>query len=81
MNYDERELLISGFAKRLRECERDAGSVYALAKRCGVAIPTLKRYHGGSEPSLTMLVKIAQAANVRVEWLATGNGVRQCPPK
>jgi transcriptional regulator with XRE-family HTH domain len=79
MNSSEREQLIQGFSKRFEECVNEAGSIYALAKACGVAIPTLKRYFSGSEPSLTMLVKIAEAANVRVEWLATGKGVRRDP--
>lgn len=49
-----------------------AGSIYALAKRSGTAPNTIRRYFGKSEPTRPLLVAIARASNVSVEWLATG---------
>ena len=63
-----------GFRIRFAECVTRKGSVYALSKAANIPIPTLQRYQKGSEPSLTILVAIAEAANVSVEWLATGSG-------
>ncbi|WP_158305363.1 XRE family transcriptional regulator [Opitutus terrae] len=80
MNAEQRESLLKGFDARLRECIAACGSIYALAKRCEVSIPTLKRYLSGSEPSLTMLVRIAAAANVTPGWLATGQGPQLALP-
>lgn len=67
-----RQRIKDGFKFRFGECVKMKGSVYALSKAARVPIPTLRRYLFGSEPSLTILVAVAEAANVSVEWLATG---------
>jgi hypothetical protein len=46
----------------------------AFARRCGFSDALLRKYLQGAEPSLLRAVRIAQAANVNLEWLATGRG-------
>lgn len=50
--------------------------VAAFARRCGFGESLLRKYLQGSEPSATNLAKIADAAGVTVDWLATGRGPR-----
>jgi phage repressor protein C with HTH and peptisase S24 domain len=50
-------------------------SINAFAKKCGVAESLLRKYLSGqSAPGMAKLIAIAKAANVRIEWLATGEG-------
>jgi phage repressor protein C with HTH and peptisase S24 domain len=50
-------------------------SVRAFAMKAGVAETTLRQYISGrSEPNMSQLIKIASTANVRIDWLATGDG-------
>lgn len=50
-------------------------SVRAFARDCGVTDSAVRKYIAGeSEPSRERLVKMADAAGVSVEWLATGRG-------
>lgn len=63
-----------GFRIRLQECIDSAGSVYAFAKKVGKPANTIRRYLTNSEPSRPMLVALAAAAGVAVEWLAVGTG-------
>lgn len=64
------------FRWRLRWiCER-VGGVVPLADNAGMAPPVLRRWlAGSSEPNRTRLVKLAQAAEVAEDWLASGEGV------
>ncbi|MEW5885876.1 MAG: helix-turn-helix domain-containing protein [Pseudomonadota bacterium] len=50
--------------------------VAAFARRCGIGESLLRKYLQGSEPSASNLVKIATAASVSLDWLATGQGPR-----
>lgn len=50
--------------------------VAAFARRCGFGESLLRKYLQGSEPSASNLAKIADAAGVTVDWLATGRGPR-----
>ena len=50
--------------------------VAAFARRCGFGESLLRKYLQGSEPSATNLAKIADAAGVTVDWLATERGPR-----
>ena len=61
------------FLARLSECVSRAGSLYALAKRAGLKPPTIRKYLRGSEPARPFLIAIAKAADVSVQWLATGD--------
>jgi len=65
----------TAFRNRLQMCIAAAGSIYALAKRSGTAPNTIRRYLQNSEPTRPLLVAIAKASGVGVEWLATGEGL------
>jgi len=69
----------AAFIRRLEIAAKRVGSFYALAKQLGVTEQTLHNYRTrgsnpsrGSDPSRRMLIQIADAAGVSVEWLATG---------
>ena len=72
-----RQRIKDGFKVRFAECVKRKGSVYALSRAARIPVQTLQRYQRGSEPSLTILVAIADAASVYVEWLATGRGPKK----
>ena len=60
---------------RLRELEKGFANREEAAKAAGVAKSTLQRWiEGKSDPSFEGLVRLAGAAGVSVEWLATGQG-------
>jgi transcriptional regulator with XRE-family HTH domain len=61
----------AGLPLRLRECIAD-DTVSAFARRCGMAEATIRSYLDGKKPVYDKLVKIADAAGVTVDWLATG---------
>jgi lambda repressor-like predicted transcriptional regulator len=65
------------FKKRLQFCVEKVGTLYALAKKAGLPTNTLRRYFDDSEPSRTKLIAIAHAAEVSVQWLATGDDLIQ----
>lgn len=59
---------------RLRELENRFKNRAAAAEAAGVAKSTLQNWiEGKSDPSFEGLVKLANAAGVSVEWLATGS--------
>lgn len=60
-------------ARRLRACMADE-SVSAFARRCGMPEATIRSYLDGKKPVYDKLVRIADAAGVSLEWLATGRG-------
>lgn len=68
------ELESAQFRNRLTAIVGEAGGQTSLARAAGVSLSGLQRYLAGSEPSRRNLVKIAQAAGVHVQWLATGEG-------
>ena len=46
-----------------------------FARQTGVTLSTITRWRKGeAEPSRTNLVKVADKANVKIEWLAAGRG-------
>ncbi|ABR74754.1 hypothetical protein CBG46_09155 [Actinobacillus succinogenes] len=46
-----------------------------FSRQTGVTLSTITRWRKGeADPSRTNLIKIAEAANVNLEWLATGKG-------
>lgn len=51
-----------------------AGGMAALARKSGVPQTTIHRVLNGGEMKAGVLVAIAAAAGVRLEWLATGTG-------
>lgn len=62
-------------AERIKKCAHMAGSGDSLAQKSAIPRRTLETYlSGDAEPKTTRMVAIARAANVSVEWLATGEG-------
>lgn len=51
-----------------------AGGAASLSRRSGVPLSNLNKYLRGREMKAATLVRLAEAAAVRVEWLATGRG-------
>jgi phage repressor protein C with HTH and peptisase S24 domain len=47
-------------------------NLHAFGKRSGVKENNLRRYLGGTIPGMDKLVAIAEAAQVSIDWLATG---------
>lgn len=63
-------------SERIRQTIGDE-SVASFSRRCNIGDSTLRKYLDGSLPNSINLVAIADAANVNIEWLATGRGPRQ----
>lgn len=63
-------------ASRIREV-MDQESQASFARRCGVSEGAIRKYLLGASPSTENLIAMASAANVNIEWLATGRGVKQ----
>ena len=61
-----------GFNRRLRAILSSEKSAASFAKRAGISQSGLNRLEHGGDPTLPTLIAIADAANVSVEWLATG---------
>ena len=61
-----------GFHERLKQILENEKSASAFAKRAGISQSGLHRIESGGEPTLKTIVAIAKAANVSVQWLATG---------
>ncbi|MGO9450851.1 MAG: helix-turn-helix domain-containing protein [Candidatus Binataceae bacterium] len=67
----------SSFAVRFARLVKEFGSRYRLAKVSGVSESTLQQYAQKSAdlpPRADILIALAHAANVSIEWLATGKG-------
>lgn len=64
------------FKKRVMIAIERAGGIVAFARTANISRANIDKYlKVGSDPSRTKLISMANAANVSVEWLATGNGV------
>jgi transcriptional regulator with XRE-family HTH domain len=64
------------FRDRLEALAGRVGSYYRLAKAAGVSEGTLQTYRNrGSEPSRPILVALAKASGVSVDWLASGESL------
>lgn len=63
------------FSDRVEKIVRTAGGVPSLARKSGLSDAVIRKWLGGhSDPSRANLVKLADAAGVHIEWLATGRG-------
>jgi len=65
------------FTDRFNELVKEFGSRYRLSKAAGIPESTLQQYAQSRTdlpPRADILLKLAQTANVSVEWLATGKG-------
>ncbi|HVB82635.1 MAG TPA: helix-turn-helix domain-containing protein [Candidatus Binataceae bacterium] len=70
------------FAQRFAILVREFGSRYRLSRASGVPESTLQEYSrrlGDLPPRADILFKLARAANVSFEWLATGKGEMRPP--
>lgn len=65
------------FARRLRQIIAKVGNASTLARRVGISNSALTRYLAGSEPSRRVLIALADAADVSLEWLIRGSGRAQ----
>lgn len=69
------------FKDRVRRLIDGEGSEIALARKVGVAPSTLAKWKNGeSEPTLSNLKALADAGDVNLLWLATGEGARKRTP-
>jgi transcriptional regulator with XRE-family HTH domain len=64
---------------RIRQIARESGGIVALARRAGLSASTVAQYTTdkpgrASEPGAIAVAKLARAAEVRVEWLVSGDG-------
>lgn len=66
----------SALSIRMREVIGNE-SVTSFGRRCGIGEGTLRKYFTGTLPVIDKLIAIADAANVNIEWLATGRGPKQ----
>ena len=79
---DSSELLIvdgriGRFPERLKE-GMNGKSARAFSHECELSDKMVRQYLSGqSEPTRPALIALADAANVRVEWLATGEGPKE----
>jgi transcriptional regulator with XRE-family HTH domain len=75
MTFDHGAAPDGGFRVRMSMLESLVGNWSELARKAGLSRRVLDKYRNGeSDPSRARLVALAQAAGVRVEWLATGEG-------
>jgi len=52
----------------------DYGTMAEIARRLDLPHATIRNYFGGRLPSPEVLIKIAEATNVSLNWLLTGKG-------
>lgn len=69
----------SELAARIQDAIGDE-PVAAFGRRSGISESLLRKYLVGAVPSLLKAAAIASAANVSIEWLATGRGSRKRVP-
>lgn len=72
---------MSDFSERLESLIGGRRRISAFSRECGVPGSTIRDYLEGAVPRLDKVIQIAQAKNVHVEWLATGNGPRDIQPE
>ena len=72
----------SGFAARLREVIDAYGSASALAKAIDRSEGAVRKWlRGESEPNVTDLRCVCEQTATSIEWLVTGNGLRETQPQ
>jgi hypothetical protein len=68
----------SGFAARLREVIDAYGSASGLAKAIDRSEGAVRKWlRGESEPNVTDLRCVCEQTGTSIEWLVTGNGLRE----
>jgi hypothetical protein len=71
---DEPMVEVAARTERLREAVEAAGGPKRVSRRSGVPLASLNNYRGGRDMKAAVLVALADACRVSVEWLATGRG-------
>ena len=61
-------------ARRLQTAIEGAGGPSEVARRAGIPLASLNRVRAGQEMRVGVATALADATNVRLEWLATGRG-------
>lgn len=61
-------------AERLRTAVRIAGGNQRVASRAGVPLGTLNRYLAGQDMKASVMIALARACSVSLDWLAEGLG-------
>lgn len=62
------------FVGRLRLLVEKVGTASLLAKRAGISASGFQKYLAGAEPTRKVLIALADAAQVDLLWLMTGQG-------
>lgn len=71
-----------GFAARLRQVLKAHGSASSLAKAIARSEGAVRKWlRGESEPNVTDLRTLCEVTQTRIEWLVTGEGLRQAQPE
>lgn len=66
---------VDAFGERISLAIRRTGGAKKMAEKTGMSTSVLRSWRAEkSDPSRTSLVKVARAAGVSLEWLATGEG-------
>jgi len=66
---------VDAFGERISLAIQRAGGAKKMSEKTGMSTSVLRSWRAEkSDPSRTSLVKVARAAGVSVEWLATGEG-------
>lgn len=80
LNLDILNDSIDSFGKRLQKVVDLVGSTAELSRRTSIAPSTIKAYIDEvNDPTRKKLIEICQAADVSIEWLATGKGPMTTP--
>lgn len=67
--------MIEDFAGRMNISIKRAGGATLMAEKAGVSTSVLRKWRAGeSDPTRINLIRMAQAANVSLAWLAAGEG-------
>ena len=62
------------FINRLRLIAERKGSASALVRQAGISHSGFQKYLAGAEPTRKVLIALADAAGVNLQWLMTGRG-------
>lgn len=63
------------FSENLRDLI-GGGSVYGFSRKVGLSEANIRTYLNGTNPQLDRLLKISQACNVTLDWLAKNEGFK-----
>ena len=72
---------IEGLESRIREAAKFLGGIKALAAKAGIPLSSMNEYLGGAKLPADRLVAIAHAADLSLDWLATGEGEMRARPR